>query len=555
MQSLRARIIDAAPYIVLAGAAVMLFAAQTRWSTTYDEPFHLTRGLAFWQTGSAQLSVDHPPLANALGTLLPFALEPGLPLSDLPSWSAQDAHALAGEHFGRDFKTARKQLLLARFSILTVWLFFGVWLCRRISRATTNLASPVTFAVGYGFLPAVSAHAALLTTDMIFGLSCLATLIALADFAHGRKRRQACLLGFWLGLAGLTKHSWPLLFFFVLTVVGFLGAKRLGRYHRFELQRVLRTLTADVLLIVLAFVVVVDTGFFFDRVGVPLGETVTALVQAGRHVPSFIETLARVAPWLVNPLPLRHLDGLLVVLNHVNSGHPAYLLGEVRHTGWWYYFPVLLVAKLPLAFLVMVAAAACARLRRNERVPAEAVVAYIFSAVYFLVAMQSKMNIGFRHLLPSCLALLFAASFELPSLFPRVRLLLLGSIVIGALSAWPDYLGDFSVLAGGPARGAHVSVVGDDWGQGVNELATWLEHHHVASLHFQPYVIGGIAELETHHIAVSPLGCQSFPPSGAWIAVHQALFVRSRDCYPWLAVAKREAVVGHVVVFSLPPNE
>ena len=35
------------------------------------------------------------------------------------------------------------------------------------------------------------------------------------------------------------------------------------------------------------------------------------------------------------------------------EGHAAFLLGEFRMTGWWYYFPVALAVKTPIAFLLL----------------------------------------------------------------------------------------------------------------------------------------------------------------------------------------------------------
>ena len=44
-----------------------------RTGPTVDEPNHLTRGVALWQTGDPRLSFAHPPLANAL-TAIPAML-------------------------------------------------------------------------------------------------------------------------------------------------------------------------------------------------------------------------------------------------------------------------------------------------------------------------------------------------------------------------------------------------------------------------------------------------------------------------------------------------
>src|ERR1019366_7359579 len=45
--------------------------------------------------------------------------------------------------------------------------------------------------------------------------------------------------------------------------------------------------------------------------------------------------------------------GIRVALLHNSEGHPAWLLGEARRYGWWYYFPVALGVKTPLALVVL----------------------------------------------------------------------------------------------------------------------------------------------------------------------------------------------------------
>src|ERR1035441_3979484 len=49
------------------------------------------------------------------------------------------------------------------------------------------------------------------------------------------------------------------------------------------------------------------------------------------------------------------LDGLWQVHNHVEGGHTAYLLRRHSFHGWWYFFPVALAVKTPLAILLLAA--------------------------------------------------------------------------------------------------------------------------------------------------------------------------------------------------------
>ncbi|MEI4861449.1 hypothetical protein Q8G41_28060, partial [Klebsiella pneumoniae] len=58
--------------------------------------------------------------------------------------------------------------------------------------------------------------------------------------------------------------------------------------------------------------------------------------------------------WNHGPAPA-FFDGIKVALRHNENGHPAWLLGQHGNTGWWYYFPVALAVKTPLALLILTA--------------------------------------------------------------------------------------------------------------------------------------------------------------------------------------------------------
>jgi hypothetical protein len=81
------------------------------------------------------------------------------------------------------------------------------------------------------------------------------------------------------------------------------------------------------------------------------------------------------------------------------------LLGEVRNTGWWYYFPLAMLFKTPMASIVAVLVAAIAlftlpALRpsrwRDRPLTRHALVCFmVLGGGYMLVAMSSNLNLGF----------------------------------------------------------------------------------------------------------------------------------------------------------------
>jgi hypothetical protein len=56
------------------------------------------------------------------------------------------------------------------------------------------------------------------------------------------------------------------------------------------------------------------------------------------------------------PLPRFYMKSLYRLLAHNSSfwGHRTFLMGAYSKTGWWYYFPAVILLKTPLLTLIMV---------------------------------------------------------------------------------------------------------------------------------------------------------------------------------------------------------
>jgi hypothetical protein len=177
------------------------------------------------------------------------------------------------------------------------------------------------------------------------------------------------------------------------------------------------------------------------------------------------------------PLPLykvvRGFAGLYV---HAGQGHDAYLFGEFRRFGWWYFYPVVLAVKTPLVFLLLVlcGAAWLAWERRwRDLTP-------LLAAVLLLIlCLPSRIDTGVRYLLPVYGLTAVIAGYAVAKLRQRstvgAALVLLGWAVAGA-AAHPDYLADFNMLAG--SRPEEVLTDSDlDWGQDLHRATAALQAH------------------------------------------------------------------------------
>ena len=130
-------------------------------------------------------------------------------------------------------------------------------------------------------------------------------------------------------------------------------------------------------------------------------------------------SFGKVPGWNIS-LPAPELfDGVRFALYHNDKGHAAYLLGEIRNTGWWYFFPVVLSVKTPLAFLLLLLAGVCLCWTRRARLAYWLPLA--FSMGILVPSMTSKVNIGVRHILPVYIGFSIVAAVAVAWLLERAQ--------------------------------------------------------------------------------------------------------------------------------------
>jgi 4-amino-4-deoxy-L-arabinose transferase-like glycosyltransferase len=226
------------------------------------------------------------------------------------------------------------------------------------------------------------------------------------------------------------------------------------------------------------------------------------------------------------PLPAPYwIAGAEYVAQHSEAGHPAFLLGERRDRGWWYYFPVLLFYKTPLAFLLL-ALGGIVLLRRRA-------VAYV-PLVMLLPALTSRINIGVRHVLPLYPVLAIVAAYAAVVLWKKSRVataVLLGWFFVAGIAAHPDYLPYFNELARRPHTIATDSNL--DWGQDLLRLERVVRERKIDRLHLSYF---GSADWRRHAIPAEEL-----PREGrvrGWVAVSEMQFLfggpENRGGFHWL---------------------
>jgi 4-amino-4-deoxy-L-arabinose transferase-like glycosyltransferase len=340
------------------------------------------------------------------------------------------------------------------------------------ARSLSNLAGGLFASAAWCFNPLALAFGHLIITDPGISLMLPLAVWMFSRFLESPRPQTAAVAGLVFGGALLTKYTAVLL----LPTFWALAALAWWRLPRSPRGTSLRCLFSGlVLLAAVAWGMVL-------LMYLPHWSPPPPISDADAHVLRIPRWFAS-ARWLW--IPRDYFKGLTIMLLHVTNGSEGYLLGQWSDKGWWYYYPVAMLIKTPVALLVLLASAVAMSVRRIRRSRFVEAAPLVAAAVYLACALANRANIGIRHVLPIYPLLAVVVGIE----YGRARLR--GQIAGGVLAAWlavtaflahADYLAYFNEIAGGAANGQAYLVWSDfDWGQDGKQLKTWIEHNHVSN--------------------------------------------------------------------------
>jgi len=421
----------AAVLLIVVGT-IRIASTYTVFNATIDEPDNLAAGLEYLTTGRYLYHDENPPLARvfeAVGPRLAGERYRGGPAAYLEGVRILGS----GAHYDRI-------LALARAGVLPFFWAASLVVFLWTRRVGGPLAAVLATAL-FTSLPPILALSAIANTDMALCATVpLAALLSL-DWARDPSRWRSVFLGLAIALACLSKFT--AIPFLAAAWIAMAIVTRSSPVALWERRRAVAIVLGAAALAIWA-----GYGFSFARV-------------------EFLH--------LRLPAP-RFFTGLEKVWAHQHRGHPSFLLGQRSETGFWYYFPVVLGLKLPVAFSILAAAGA---LRRELRLP------LAFAAAIVLAGMAARVNIGVRYVLPATAGLSILAGTAAARFRYAAVPLLAWHLVSGALQH-PDYLAYTNELAGGhPERFVADSDL--DWGQDMKRLAAFLEAQHADRVAFDRF--------------------------------------------------------------------
>lgn len=453
------RLLDRSARISLAASlafavigAIRIVSTYHVFNQTWDEPYSLSCGIEWLQSGTYELDPKHPPLGRVAAAALPFLHGARSSANLNPTL---DGNAILGS--GESY---RERLFSARLGTLPFFLISCIalwgWSWWALGSETAAIAVLL-----FSSLPSVLGHAGMAMTD----IALVATLpLALFSFCLWLNRptmaRSLC-LGLAAGFAILSKFTaFP--FLAVCGVLLIAARQRLADPPPEKSTLKLTMLRLTRLAVASFFAaVVIWAGYRFSLTWTPGG-----------------------VPVLAQPF----FDGLSDLWQRNQEGTVEYFLGDRRMTGWIYYYPTIFLVKSPIAFLLLLLAGLVFLTRTRPRTwPMSTMIAVMVGM--FLVGTLSKVNEGIRHMLAVYVPLAALAAFGARSLFATgitgraVAILLVGWQLISSAAAHPDYLPYFNELARSRAETGAFGVDSDlDWGQDLWRLSEACQRHQIRSL-------------------------------------------------------------------------
>jgi hypothetical protein len=478
--------------------ALMVVAAQ-RDSATVDETTVLGAGYTYWKGYRYKVQPEHPPLSQMLPAIPLLFMDIGYSdnarallegrtgypwtrpwFGPVRAWQeyfpngrdnwyfwALPEGQLFGQMFVYDGKNDGDSLMFAgRCVQILLALAVGALIFFWVRQVTRNDFAALCALALWVFNPNALAHGHLITTDIGVTLAISASVFLFARFLESPTKRNIALCGVATGFALMMKLTAITLapIYVILTVLSW---KKLST-AKVNIAKMVG------IGFVAAWAVVLLVNFPLWLPAPPMPEAqATAL-----GVPGWFQSFR---PLLIPP---DFFKELALTLGHSRIGHEAYLLGEWSQEGWWYYYPVALFLKSPLAFIALLIVAIGVFLKnRTQSRPLEWA-AWVSVALYLLAAMTSKVNIGVRHLLPIFPLLTVGIGCAIP----RLKQWLVGGLVIWqviiCLIYAPLYLQFFSEAVGGANNGYKYLIDSNyDWGQDAKRLKAFLDERHIGQIY------------------------------------------------------------------------
>ncbi len=485
-------------------------------SATMDEMSHIPAGYSYLTQKDFRINPEHPPLVKDLAAVPLLFLDLNFP-EDHTSWTQGTNEQW---NFGSQFlyysgNNPDQILFWARIPMILLLIFLGWFIFRWAKELGGNKVALLVLTL-FSFSPTFLAHGRLVTTDVAATLGVVMASYFWIKFLKSPTKKNIILAGLIFGVSMLLKFSLVLVvpLFAVITIV----------YTLLRKKPLLKYIGLAFLAGIIGMVLIWPV-YQFHLLNYPaerqLQDSKIILSSGG------INTIESICVWMADKPGLRpyahYFLGLLMASQRVSGGNTVYFFNEISNRGWWYYFPVVYLLKIPLAFHILTLIALLYvfwliiikrpfwqnvfhRIKEWIKNHFPEFSMLVFLAIYWFTSITGALNIGIRHILPVFPFTYILVGLGISKWIKRISSAswkkmgislvsaLLGFYIISSLLIWPHYLTYFNEIAKGSKNGYKYAVDSNyDWGQDLKRLKKWVDENEIEKIYLS-YFGGGNPE-------------------------------------------------------------
>lgn len=481
-------------------------------SATFDEPFHIYAGYLQWKHGYVLLN---PPLITSFFTLPLLGMNlPEPPItSDLPGGERTYDNL---EFQGGKALVFQNDTNAILFRTRMTAMVFTVVLALLVFAAARDM-----FGVGAGLIalglmafdPTLMGHSALATLDA--GNACLMFWAIYAFYRYVKSPTAWRLIatGVIAGLALAAKHSAILLF----PTMGVLAIIEVVWRGKLELaappvragRHALRLALALAVIFAISMTILWGSYGFRYAPGDAVPFNPPMKTQLDR-VPSALEGRLLGEIDRLHLLPAPYTYAFANILRQAKS-YTSYLMGVAYPHAVWFYFPITLLIKSSLTFLILLVISAGAVAIGAVRLSRGILYMGISALVFMAFAVTGGMNIGVRHILPVYVFLSVPIAGASWFLMQRNRSWIYAVVALlvfqagSVLHAYPAYISYTNEVFGGPTNSyKYVSDSSSEWGQQLNAVRRYVDARGIKNCWFA-YFNQAMMDFRSFGIPCTPL--------------------------------------------------
>ncbi len=478
-------------------------------STTMDELAHIPAGYSYLTQKDFRLNPEHPPLVKDLAAAPLLGLNLNFP-EDHTSWQngINNQWFFGTQFLNHSGNDADQITFLARLPMILLLIFLA-WFLFFWTKQLAGSKAALFVLFLFSFSPTFLAHGRLVTTDVAAALGIVLATYFWLKFLKEPTKKNIFIAGIIFGIAMLLKYSLVLLipFFGIITII--YAALKTG-----SLKQIVKYTGLAILIAVIGVVFVIWPVYGLHTWNYPpekqLSDT-TSILESNN-----LPVLKDFCVWAADKPGFRSLGhyllGLLMATQRTVGGNTVYFMGMISAAGWWYYFPVVYILKIPLSFHFLTLLALFGiiykvfkRTGLGQTCPRPVlswlkdwVVIHfvefsmlIFLAIYWFTSISGNLNIGVRHILPTFPFIYILVAIGIKN-FIAHRIAIIGIILllvwyaVSSLMTYPYYLSYFNELTGGTKNGYKYVVDSNyDWGQDLKRLKKWTDENNVEKIYIE----------------------------------------------------------------------